>query len=222
MPDKKSTKAKWKAKYKGKWYDVLDVEDMGAGKQNIYHLDQVGPVEKIEDLDMVTSAAVAKRSKEIGMFHNRLIDKYQITAADILKFSGEWKGSKKKKGKSQRALKDVKKQVENIVKLIPKIEEAQDIADMAGDRKDPQFGAKVERIKNSLQKINSLMSELQQAQRKSSKVPRGEVKSSLVIRADSLSAKEKEGLNKIDELAQKYGLEYETILEFLDHQHPDG
>lgn len=154
MPEK----PKWKAKYKGKWYDVLDVEDQGAGKQNVYHLDGIGPIEKIEDLNMVKGTA--KQSKEIVMFHNKLMDKYQITAADILKFSGEWKGSKKKKGKSQRGLKDVKKQVENIVKLIPKIEEARDIADMAGDREDPQFGAKVERIKNSLQKINSLMSEL--------------------------------------------------------------
>lgn len=215
MADKKP-KVTWKAKYKGKWYDVLDVEDQGSGKQNVYHLAGIGPIEKIEDLNMVKGTA--KQSKEIVMFHNKLMAKYQITAADILKFSGEWKGSKKKKGKSQRGLKNVQKQAENIIKLIPKIEEAQDIADMAGDRADPQFGAKVERIKKNLQQINSLMSELQKMKRKG----RGEVKSSLVIRADSLSAKEKEGLDKIDELAQKYGLEYETILEFLDHQHPDG
>jgi len=53
--------AKWKAKYKGKWYLVKDVEDQGdLGKQNIYHLDEIGPVdqEDIEDLDMAAASLI--------------------------------------------------------------------------------------------------------------------------------------------------------------------
>ena len=53
--------AKWKAKYKGKWYLVKDVEDQGdLGKQNIYHLDEIGPVdqEDIEDLGMAAASLI--------------------------------------------------------------------------------------------------------------------------------------------------------------------
>ena len=50
----------WKAKYKGKWYDVEGVDDQGAGNQNAYILKGIGPVDKIEDLDMTGLAASFK------------------------------------------------------------------------------------------------------------------------------------------------------------------
>lgn len=58
MPNKQPAKSKqqWKAKYKGKWYEVYDVVDQGPGRPNVYELEEIGLVEKIDDLDMIKSS----------------------------------------------------------------------------------------------------------------------------------------------------------------------
>lgn len=62
---------RWKAKVDGLWYEVVDVEDQGAGKQNIYHLKTKGPVEQedIEDLDVAASVSFMPRLERLVEIH---------------------------------------------------------------------------------------------------------------------------------------------------------
>lgn len=47
-----SSKKKWKGLYKGKWYEIENVEDQGEGKQNLYRLKGVPKLVPIEDMSM--------------------------------------------------------------------------------------------------------------------------------------------------------------------------
>jgi hypothetical protein len=89
-----SSSKPWKAKYKGKWYDVLDEEDQGAGKKNKYYLEGVpgGPV-TIEDLDPFgIGGGVLKKETIASVLERRYKDKtrdaIESVAADIY-YSGE-------------------------------------------------------------------------------------------------------------------------------------
>lgn len=62
---------RWKAKVDGLWYDVLDVEDQGDGRQNLYYLKVKGPVEQedIEDLDIAASVSFLPRLERLVEIH---------------------------------------------------------------------------------------------------------------------------------------------------------
>lgn len=84
----------WKALYRGKWYIVESVDDPGVqGKPNIYHLKGIGPVTKIEDLDIAASTEGEMDKEHIyKIIAARYNDKDQKTlesiAADVF-YSGE-------------------------------------------------------------------------------------------------------------------------------------
>jgi len=71
-------KPSWKAKFHGKWYEVEDVKDQGMGKQNVYILKGLGPVEKIEDLDMGNKLAAS--------FNKKVQARYEIVSSRAARF----------------------------------------------------------------------------------------------------------------------------------------
>ena len=88
------------------------------------------------------------------MFLQKLQKKYQVTAADINKFSGEWKG-KGKPGKKQKALTEIKKLAENIVDLTSARDKKSTDEKAAQEKED-----RASRIRSSMSKINKLMMQL--------------------------------------------------------------
>ena len=91
------------------------------------------------------------------MFLHRLIEKYQVTAGELHKLGVEWKG------KGKPGAKQGKKAGGNVVNLKKRVTKAVDEVKKHID--EDKDGEKLQRVKKSLDKIQSLMDELNKLKR---------------------------------------------------------
>lgn len=77
------------------------------------------------------------------------LDEENAVTSDVKKFPGKWQGKKGQKGRKQRAM-NLSDEAKNLVKLV------------SDEGEDEEFGEKTQRIRRSLDKINSLMQNLRE------------------------------------------------------------